>query len=226
MARRAGAYLRRNHVSLLALFIALGGTSYAAVALPANSVGSKQLQRGAVTKAKLAKSVKASLRGPRGRAGAAGAAGQAGQKGDSGIKGDTGAQGVPGPTAAAWASTGTSQAIPFNGGPADMVHADLVLPFRGRILAHGALSVGRPAANGSVTCRLQAAAAPYADGDFVDIGRPMGTYEPGSMSYQTALPVTGSVTEPAGSYRIRAACNSGAGGTFFEGDLDVIAVPQ
>lgn len=36
-----------------ALFIALGGTSYAAVSLPVNSVGTRQLRNGAVTQAKL-----------------------------------------------------------------------------------------------------------------------------------------------------------------------------
>jgi hypothetical protein len=38
-----------NLVSLMALFIALGGTTYAAVALPKNSVGAKQIKKNAVT---------------------------------------------------------------------------------------------------------------------------------------------------------------------------------
>lgn len=41
-------------VSIIALFAALGGTSYAAFSLPKNSVGTKQLKDKAVTKAKLA----------------------------------------------------------------------------------------------------------------------------------------------------------------------------
>ena len=41
-------------ISLIALFVALGGTSYAAItSLPANSVGTKQLKNGAVTAAKI-----------------------------------------------------------------------------------------------------------------------------------------------------------------------------
>jgi hypothetical protein len=42
-----------NVTSSLALFKALGGTAYAAVALPKNSLGPKQLKKGAVTSVKL-----------------------------------------------------------------------------------------------------------------------------------------------------------------------------
>ena len=48
--------LRPTYASVtatLALFIALGGGAYAAGALPANSVGAKQLKKGAVERAKL-----------------------------------------------------------------------------------------------------------------------------------------------------------------------------
>lgn len=43
-----------NVVATLALFVALGGASYAAVTLPAGSVGDKQLRNGAITPPKLA----------------------------------------------------------------------------------------------------------------------------------------------------------------------------
>jgi hypothetical protein len=46
-------FLQHNGIALLALFIALGGTTYAAVNLPANSVGTKQLKGKAVTAAKI-----------------------------------------------------------------------------------------------------------------------------------------------------------------------------
>jgi hypothetical protein len=42
-------------VACLALMVALGGTSYAAIKLPANSVGTKQLKKGAVTGVKVKK---------------------------------------------------------------------------------------------------------------------------------------------------------------------------
>jgi hypothetical protein len=53
--RRLARFLRQNVIALLALFVALGGTSYAAVELPANSVGTKQLKNGAVTAEKIKK---------------------------------------------------------------------------------------------------------------------------------------------------------------------------
>jgi hypothetical protein len=47
-------HLRSNAIAYLALIVALGGTSYAAINLPANSVGTRQLKGAAVTTNKLA----------------------------------------------------------------------------------------------------------------------------------------------------------------------------
>jgi hypothetical protein len=90
-------------VALVALFVALSGTSYAALTLPRNSVGPEQIRNNAVTGPKVkAGSLAASdfksserlrLRGPRGSVGATGAAGPAGQPGPAG------AVGPPGPAA-------------------------------------------------------------------------------------------------------------------------------
>jgi hypothetical protein len=51
--RRFARFLRRNTIALLALFVALGGTTYAATALPRNSVGPLQLKKNAVTGVKV-----------------------------------------------------------------------------------------------------------------------------------------------------------------------------
>ncbi len=55
------AYLKRHHLAIVALFVALGGTSYAATQLPANSVGTRQIRPGAVTPAKLSPGLNALL---------------------------------------------------------------------------------------------------------------------------------------------------------------------
>ena len=52
--RHVLVHVRRNAVAYVALFVALGGTGYAAVNLPAGSVGTRQLRNGAVTSSKLA----------------------------------------------------------------------------------------------------------------------------------------------------------------------------
>ena len=53
--RVLGSHVRGNVVGYLALFVALGGTAFAAAALPPNSVGTPQLKNGAVTGAKVAR---------------------------------------------------------------------------------------------------------------------------------------------------------------------------
>ena len=56
-----------NVIATLALFIALGGGAYAATQLPRNSVGAKQIKKGAVTPAKFSPSARSTLKGDRGR---------------------------------------------------------------------------------------------------------------------------------------------------------------
>jgi hypothetical protein len=99
---RPGRYA--NVASTLALAIALGGTGYAAVALPQNSVGNKQLKSNAVNSSKvkdstlLSRDFKAGQlpAGPRGPAGASGPKGDRGAPGAAGHQGVSGAPGVSG----------------------------------------------------------------------------------------------------------------------------------
>jgi hypothetical protein len=110
-----------NVTSTMALIVALGGTSYAAVKLPSNSVGSPQLKTGAVGTSDIASnavtgskvkngsltsddfaagSIPVGERGPVGPTGAPGAAGAAGQPGPAGPVGEPGAPGSQGPAGA------------------------------------------------------------------------------------------------------------------------------
>ncbi len=53
MMNRVVQHIRSNVVAYVALFVALGGTSYAALKLPANSVGTKQIKNHSITPIKL-----------------------------------------------------------------------------------------------------------------------------------------------------------------------------
>jgi collagen triple helix repeat protein len=118
LQRRASEHLQRlsprvtfsGVTSLLALLVALGGVSYAAVELPNNSVKSRHIAKSAVRSADLkdgsvqprdlSRSVKTRLLGSAGPPGAAGPIGPAGLPGAQGPKGDTGAPGPKGDTGA------------------------------------------------------------------------------------------------------------------------------
>lgn len=93
-----------NVVATVALFVALGGTTYAATQLPRNSVGSAQLKKNAVTGAKVKDgSLQAAdfvpggvPAGPKGDAGPVGPTGPAGVTGPQGKQGPEGPPGPPG----------------------------------------------------------------------------------------------------------------------------------
>jgi hypothetical protein len=84
-------------VACLALFVALGGGSYAAVTLPRNSVGAKQLKRNAVSSPKVRDHSLLARDFARGQL-PKGPQGDKGDKGDPGPKGDKGDKGDPGPS--------------------------------------------------------------------------------------------------------------------------------
>jgi hypothetical protein len=78
-------------VACVALAVALGGTSYAAVVLPAGSVGTKQLQNGAVIEPKVKDHSLLARDFARGQL----PAGRPGPQGTAGPQGATGPQGDP-----------------------------------------------------------------------------------------------------------------------------------
>jgi hypothetical protein len=116
MTAKLIAHIKGNVIAYLALFIALGGTSYAAINLPRNSVGTKQLRNNAVTSGKVRNgSLRTSdfqsgalKRGPRGPQGPAGPAGASTLASAKTLRGRFEATGV-----AAAANAGASGAISF-----------------------------------------------------------------------------------------------------------------
>jgi hypothetical protein len=83
----------------MALFIALGGTSYAAVRIPKNSVGASQIKTNGVGSSEVKNGAlrKVDFRASDLPVGPAGAQGPQGLKGDKGDQGDKGDEGNPGP---------------------------------------------------------------------------------------------------------------------------------
>jgi hypothetical protein len=131
-------HLRANVIAYVALFVALGGTSYAAASLPNNSVGSKQIKAGAVhtsdiasnavTSAKVKNGVLraadfrasdfASLKGATGAKGDKGDKGDAGQNFDASVnlasgKSESGVYGVGGSAASGYMVTGIQFRLPL-----------------------------------------------------------------------------------------------------------------
>jgi hypothetical protein len=89
MMKRLGRFARHNTIALLALFLALGGTSFAAASL----INGKQIKPHTIAKNRLTNTAIKQLKGNRGPRGTQGAQGP---KGVTGAQGVQGVQGVPG----------------------------------------------------------------------------------------------------------------------------------
>jgi len=94
----AARHLRRNLVAYIALFIAMGSSSYAAATqlVPRNSVGSPQVINGSLQTRDLSKKTVAKLRGRTGARGPIGLPGQQGPTGAAGVRGQPGSPGLNG----------------------------------------------------------------------------------------------------------------------------------
>ena len=105
MTRGFLRFLRGNAIALLALFVALGGTTYAAstALIGKNTVASPQVVNGSLKTKDLSAAARKALKGNRGLRGLAGAQGAKGATGAQGAKGATGAAGADG-TARAYGS--------------------------------------------------------------------------------------------------------------------------
>jgi hypothetical protein len=116
MASRALHFVRRNTIALLALFIALSGTTYAAstALIGKNTVASPQVVNGSLQTKDLSKKARRALkgnRGPRGLRGLTGAQGNRGPTGAQGVQGIQGIQGIQG-------APGTAKAYAYVSGGA------------------------------------------------------------------------------------------------------------
>jgi hypothetical protein len=143
MPPKALSHLRSNLVAYLALFVALGGTSYAAIELPSGSVGARELKRNAVTAAKLGsgavRSAKVKDASLLARDFAPGQL-PAGPPGAPGPKGDNGNPGPAGPAGPGLTGIERVTAVASDSHP----HATALCPEGKRAFAGGA-SIAAPA---------------------------------------------------------------------------------
>lgn len=219
-------------VACIALIVALGGTSYAALNLPRNSVGTKQLRPNAVTSGKVRNGSltskdfrRSSLpRGPRGPAGP---------------KGDSAPGAIP---RVAFASRdpykpgGSGKAIAVGAGPVDVIGLDTpagtsdYTSSSGRITATGAsrlvagaqvVMLNADAANQDVNCRIVLVGA-----DVRTIGNDVNALVGAGSGYLPVAVSAGADIE-AGTYDVRVQCRGGGPAmSFHRGNLTVTIAPR
>jgi hypothetical protein len=188
-------YLRSHHIALAALFVALGGTSYAAVAIPRNSVGATQLRQNAVTSAKVrngsltAKDFKAGQL-PAGKTGKTGATGAVGATGATGAVGAVGPQGPAGATGATGA-----QGPQGERGPAGSATEE---PLSVRVTRTSTAFSVPSTTSGSPTTPLPFTTERYDDGGFFDLAAGPGEANVPGDALLT-IPKTGTYQLSAGS---------------------------
>ncbi len=223
------AYLRRHHIGLLALFIALGGTSYAAAKLPRNSVGTAQIRSGAVTDAKLAKAVRDQLQragspGPAGAQGAkgdTGARGQAGEPGAQGMKGDSGPQGPAGPTSGGVGGVNTGITLTAGTPTSGTTSVTLTQPGKVLVLVMGTFSV-RCGSGGDCTREISASVGgTTVPGAFATIDGTAGVNTEQTVDTAGVL-----ANVPAGTHTVTIASRitGPSNGSGSKGDVRIVAV--
>ena len=215
MWRAVTGYLRQHHLALLALFIALGGTSYAAVGRTSSSSGrlyacvtrayhtlnltsaSAVCPRGQ-QKISWNRVGRRGARGLLGARGAIGATGPAGIPGTQGLRGDTGPKGETGPKGDTGPAGPGFQFTTASGATAP------TLGQSGTYFVVVQASVDGGAANGNCNVSWSARANNGLQGGISSVG---GAYLPGAKAYSFTGMLTGL---PAGS-ALGLFCSGGTG---------------
>jgi Collagen triple helix repeat (20 copies) len=199
---RIGRHLNYANVAAsLALFVALGGISWAAVALPNNSVGTKQLKKNAVTGPKIrgnavtsakvrngsllaadfmAGQLPAGSQGPVGPQGPRGERGEPGLPGATGARGEQGEPGLPGATGARGEQGETGPPGPFS----DVLPSGKTL--RGTFTAFDTSAGAGQQARDSISFGFALPSAPTAH--FIPLAGPADPNCPGNFAAPEAPP--------------------------------------
>ncbi len=218
-------------VACVALAVALGGTGYAAIKLPRNSVGVNQLRPNAVTSGKVrngtltAKDFRRStlLRGPRGA---------------QGLKGDSAPGAIPRAAYAGrdlFAAPATGPALAIDATPRDFIGLDVAAGTAGYVASSGRITASGPSrliADSQLVITNASGAPNDVNCRIVLIGsdtRVIGSAINAQLPNNGYIPVTvsGGTDVEAGTYDVRAQCSSGAPEIkFHRGNLTVAVAPR
>ena len=220
-----GAWIRRHYMALVALFVALGGTTYAA-SVAKNTVTSKSIKKGAVRSADVqddgVKGIdvdEASLDFA-GLTELKGDPGPQGLQGERGLQGETGPQGIPGPVVGTFDADTIGPATPATLDSSTVsvnLGATVTTPTSGRLLVYGlydGLNVGCTAGSGNAFLTV----------DDVPVLR-SGETQTATTDPFLSMGITGVL--PAGTHTVRigADCPGGDVTTFsFGGDGKVAGI--
>ena len=188
--RWIGTHLRRNLVAYLALFVALSGTSYAAVKLGRNAVKGSNIAPGAVTspKVKNGSLLAADFApgqlpvGPAGPTGARGAQGIQGIPGTPGTNGKDGAPGARGPSDVYFRYSSSGELSSAAMTPTTVLSRQIPA---GSYLLSGSMVVANTDSQAhKITCQLFGTPAITEDGPFGSGTVPGGTQSsPGNVTF-------------------------------------------
>jgi hypothetical protein len=205
-------------IAVVALVVAMGGTGYAALKLPKNSVGAKQIKANAVTSSKVKNGsllagdfktgqLPAGAQGPVGPRGADGTNGRDGANGTNGTNGAKGDTGARGPSDAYSAKNQNVSALTGE--------ASITVP-AGDYAGSGVVNVtngqtGSAPPDGAVDCRLAADADPDGGALSRDTVPGHGLFESGTPFFGGAVTIDldGTFHLPAGG-EIVMACSKSA----------------
>ena len=191
-----------NVMSTIAVFVALGGASYAIVSIPKNSIGAKQVKNHSLGLSEL---TPAAIRSLRGTAGPRGATGPVGPPGTNGTNGTNGTKGDTGPAGPNWVTSVVAQqenittgaALPL-GDPTlpDGPSVTVTVPSSGLVELYARVHIENDAnGNGTVGLFLDGALSQQACGTLGHLLDTLTNATPGD--YATAANTCGVRVDPA-----------------------------
>ena len=205
-------------IAVIALFVALGGTSYAVTQLPKNSVGTPQLKSGSVTTGKIAKGAVSSGK-------IAGSAVTGAKVKDASLTADdlTAAaraelRGTPLTSAAA---SGSAILLLTADVETEVLSTTITVAYPARLLLDGFVLAGHYASSGTTDEWVPVLCWPTVNGTRAAGTRAGGVLD-GVLAFMSltdvSLPITGSAEVAAGTHTVSVRCLAGASaaGSYYE----------